>query len=268
MRLYPFEPATTPPPSDFLVRREALQAVGGFEEEFRGICQLYDDQAFLVKMYLSGSISYRARNGTGIAFILTHVTQPSQEAATNDSVRAFFFQWFESYLRRQGIGDPDIWRILASAAPAARMQLRTDGGSVAKLSYSANDPEWVRIAIERAATCTSPDIQSNRPYYALRASHHYRVQLQAKADRLRDIAIGAATAHAPWTSLGLYQRIELTQGWQSFELEFVATMDDDRARIHFDVGASEGSVELTALHVCVLPGGEPVEPSLSPIYRV
>ena len=51
-KLYPLGLATTPPLSDFQVRRQVIDAVGGFEEHFRGFLQLYDDQAFLVKIYL------------------------------------------------------------------------------------------------------------------------------------------------------------------------------------------------------------------------
>ena len=42
----------SPGPSDFMVRREALHRVGGFEESFKGQDQLYEDQAFLAKVYL------------------------------------------------------------------------------------------------------------------------------------------------------------------------------------------------------------------------
>jgi LPS sulfotransferase NodH len=40
--------------------------------------------------------------------------------------------------------------------------------------------------------------------------------------------------------------LELTQTWQSFEEAFIATASDDNVRIHFDLGASDIPVELSA----------------------
>ena len=42
----------SPCPSDILVLRTACDRIGGFEESFTGNYQLYEDQAFLTKLYL------------------------------------------------------------------------------------------------------------------------------------------------------------------------------------------------------------------------
>jgi glycosyltransferase involved in cell wall biosynthesis len=263
-RLYPFGPATTPPPSDFLVRREALEAVGGFEEDFRGVNQLYDDQAFLVKMYMSQPIFVSSEE-----WDLYRIHPDSCDAVATggghyDAIRAFFLQWFESYLLKEGIGDPDTWSTFQKAVQAAQVQLRTDGGSAARLLELPNGPGWVRVAIERAATGTSSDIQLNIPFYNLQMNHRYALHFQAKADNPRSLHFGVAAAHPPWTSLGLYQRIELTQEWQTLDLEFIATVDDDNARIHFDMGEADLSLELSAPGLRHLPSGQLVESSLLP----
>jgi glycosyltransferase involved in cell wall biosynthesis len=261
-QLYPLGPATTPPPSDFLVRRDALEAVGGFEEDFRGMYQLYDDQAFLVKMYLKASIYVSSEQ-----WDLYRIHPDSCDAATTraghyHSIRAFFLKWFESYLRKEGISDPEIWSILRKAVQEARVQLRTDGGSAAHLLHLPDERAAVRIAIEKAATGRGPDIQLNLPFYELRAHHRYTVEFQGRADSPRSLLVGAAAAHAPWMGLGLYERIELSTEWQGFELPFTATADDSNARIHFDAGESDASVEVSDLQVRHLPDGELVEPSL------
>jgi glycosyltransferase involved in cell wall biosynthesis len=263
-RLYPFGPATTPPPSDFLVRREALKAVGGFEEDFRGVNQLYDDQAFLVKMYLSQPIFVSSEE-----WDLYRIHPDSCDAVATggghyDAIRAFFLQWFESYLLKKGISDPDTWSAFQKAVQAAQIQLRTDGGSAAELVELPDEPGWVRIAIEKMATVTSSDIQLNIPFYKLQEHHRYVLRFQAKADNPRSLHFGLAEAHPPWTSLGLYQRMDLTQEWQRFEVEFVATADDDNARIHFDLGAAAFSVELSSPCLRHLSSGQLVEPSLLP----
>ena len=265
-RLYPFGPATTPPPSDFLVRRESLRGVGGFEEDFRGIYQLYDDQAFLVKMYLMGSIFVSGEEWDKYRIHPDSCDAAAARGGHYDSVRAFFLKWFESYLHQRGINDPHIWSILQNALHAARVQLRTDGGSTAQLLNPNDDPDWVRIAIERAASRTDSDIQLNRPFYELRANHRYTVHFQARADNPRSFGVGVSAAHAPWTGVGLYRQLQLNGDWQIFDLEFDATTDDDNARIHFDLGESQASVEVADVCMRLLPGGELVEPNLAPIH--
>ena len=56
--LYPLGPGGAPCPSDLLLRREVIERVGGFEEQFdvQRLYQLYEDQAFLVKLYLASPV--------------------------------------------------------------------------------------------------------------------------------------------------------------------------------------------------------------------
>ena len=46
LALYPLGKAAAPCPSDMMLRRDAVNAVGGFEEHFTGPRQMYEDQAF------------------------------------------------------------------------------------------------------------------------------------------------------------------------------------------------------------------------------
>jgi glycosyltransferase involved in cell wall biosynthesis len=264
-KLYPFGPATTPPPSDFLVSRDSLNAIGGWEEEFRGMYQLYEDQAFLVKMYLKGSIFVSSELWDWYRIHPDSCDAAIARAGHYDSIRAFFLNWFQSYLRKEGIRDPDVWRLLHEAVAAARAQLRTAGGSLARLHPMPAVPGRLRIAIDKAVTNTGSDIQLNLPFYELRARHRYSVVFRARADHPRPLQVGAALAHAPWTGVGLYQRIDLTEEWRHFELQFTATADDPNARIHFDAGESDSAIEIDFLSVRHLPDGQVVEPSLSPI---
>jgi len=48
--------APTPCPSNILVRRRVVDHVAGFEEQFHGIYQLYEDQAFLAKVCLNHAV--------------------------------------------------------------------------------------------------------------------------------------------------------------------------------------------------------------------
>jgi len=262
-QLYPFGPATTPRPSNFLVRRDALEDIGGFEEHFRGVYQLYDDQAFLVKLYLHGAIFVSSEEWDKYRIHPGSCDAAAVRGGHYDSIRGFFLKWFETYLRRQDISNPEIWSLLRSSVAAARVQLRTDGGSTARLAGSLDDPEGVQIAIEKAATGAAPDIQLNLPYYELQAGRRYALHFRGRADRPRNLGVGVAAAHAPWAGLGLYRQIELTAEWRRFEVEFAAAADEDNARIYFDAGESDPSVELTAVSLRQMPEGQPIEPSLA-----
>ncbi len=135
----------------------------------------------------------------------------------------------------------------------SKWSLRVAGGNIAKLVFPPEDPDGMRITIEKAGTKTSYDIQLNQPRLKARPNHGYRVQFRARADRLRSIFIGFAQAHEPWNNLGLYKEIALTSEWQSFQEEFTATEDDDNGRIHFDLGGSNISVELSEVVLRGLP---------------
>jgi glycosyltransferase involved in cell wall biosynthesis/peptidoglycan/xylan/chitin deacetylase (PgdA/CDA1 family) len=144
--------------------------------------------------------------------------------------------------------------------------LRVAGGNVANLVFPPNNPDMVRIAIKKDETKTSFDIQLNMLRLKIKANHHYSINFQARADSPRSIALGFAKAHEPWDGLGLYKKIELTSEWRSFQEDFTATADDENARIHFDVGESGISVDLSSISLCGLEDGKSIEPDLPAIW--
>jgi len=114
LRLLLESKASSPCPSDILVRREAVEAVGGFEgEAFAGINQLYEDQAFLAKVYLrypvyvSGQnwFLYRQHSGSCVAAAV----RGKRERA----VGLYYFDWLGKYMAAQGVADKELWRALA-----------------------------------------------------------------------------------------------------------------------------------------------------------
>jgi glycosyltransferase involved in cell wall biosynthesis len=56
--------------------------------------------------------------------------------------------------------------------------------------------------------------------------------------------------------------VELIEEWQTFEEQFVVTDDANNARLHFDVGDAEISVELASVSLCRLPDGRCIESHL------
>jgi glycosyltransferase involved in cell wall biosynthesis len=96
-------------PSGILVRREAIQRVGGFEDAFRGE---YEDQVFCAKICLhepvlaSSRCWYRYRQHPGSAVAVGHQSGQTHRA------RMVFLSWLKGYLQEQGVRDTDVWRAL------------------------------------------------------------------------------------------------------------------------------------------------------------
>jgi hypothetical protein len=144
----------------------------------------------------------------------------------------------------------------------SRWQLHVARDNKANLVFPPNDPDLVRIDIRKAETQTSSDIQLNQPHLKVKSNHHYTINFRARADQPRNIFAGFARAHDSWTGLGFFRKIGLTPEWQSFQEDFIATADDDNARIHFDVGGSGIPVEFSSVGLRSLPDGKPIEPEI------
>jgi glycosyltransferase involved in cell wall biosynthesis len=110
--LYPLGQAAAPCPSDLMVRHETALALGGFEESFTGPLQMYEDQAFLAKLYLQDVVwfdercwlDYRRHDATCSAEVV--------RSGRYDEVRKHFLEWLETYLGEH----PELWNPRVTAA--------------------------------------------------------------------------------------------------------------------------------------------------------
>jgi carbohydrate binding protein with CBM4/9 domain len=107
----------------------------------------------------------------------------------------------------------------------------------------------VRIVTTRVSTDATFDVQINVRTLPLAEGRSYSIRFQARADASRSICVGIAQGHDPWLNLGWYEEIELVPEWRYIQREFIATADEDRARVHFDVGGSPIAVELSELNL-------------------
>ena len=110
--LYPLGEGQPPCPSGIIIKKEALQRSGGFEERFSGVYQLYEDQAFLSKIY-SKEIIYIS----GEANNLYRKRGDSMSSVAGDKniykkVRLFYHAWLDEYFSKQNLINPDIKKLI------------------------------------------------------------------------------------------------------------------------------------------------------------
>jgi len=132
LALYPLGKAAAPCPSDLLLRSDLVRALGGFEEDFTGVLQLYEDQTLLAKLYQIAPvyfsdriwINYREHPGSCMATVVA--------AGRYDEVRRYFLNWLDRYL-------------LAHPAKDARVRVALD-----KALWRFRHPVWY-AALNRSA---------------------------------------------------------------------------------------------------------------------
>jgi glycosyltransferase involved in cell wall biosynthesis len=107
--------AAIPCPTNILVRRTVFEDVGEFEETFRGMYAVYEDQAFYAKVclkkvfFVSDTCWDRYRQHPDASCAV------AQRTGQEYIARQFFLNWLENYLSQQGITDTEIWRALRRA---------------------------------------------------------------------------------------------------------------------------------------------------------
>jgi glycosyltransferase involved in cell wall biosynthesis len=93
-------------PSGILVRREAFEEFGAFEDVFRGE---YEDQVFLAKLCVKAPIFvasrcwYRYRQRPDASVAVGHAT------GLTHSARRTYLDWLENYLSEEGVKDREVW---------------------------------------------------------------------------------------------------------------------------------------------------------------
>jgi glycosyltransferase involved in cell wall biosynthesis len=109
--------AAVPCPCGVLARREAVLAVGGFEESFRG---MYEDQVFYAKMglhhpvYVSDACLDRYRQHP------ESTCSVSASAGELLTWRRRYLEWLRDYLVQQQATDPGLWQALRRETWLAR----------------------------------------------------------------------------------------------------------------------------------------------------
>ena len=102
-----------PCPSGLLLRRSAFDHVGGFVEAFHpGTYQLYEDTAFLTKLYLHERVYVTDCCSDRYRCHQQSIWSRTQGTLREEQERAFYFRWLRRYLRDQEIKNPLLWKAI------------------------------------------------------------------------------------------------------------------------------------------------------------
>jgi glycosyltransferase involved in cell wall biosynthesis len=147
--LYPLGRAAAPCPSDIVLRSEVARAIGGFEEQFTGSYQLYEDQAFLAKLYLTSAIYCSSRTWLKYRLHPDSCVARVNKAGKYDEVRKYFLFWLVAYLRPRTDVDRRVQAALRRALrrhrhPGIHRVLAMAGRIRRYIRNSPEPPAWWR----------------------------------------------------------------------------------------------------------------------------
>lgn len=120
--------------SSVLIRRPAVETVGGFEESFR---TLYDEQVFYAKLWLKYPVLampdywdlYRQHPDSMCAVTTGHDHEIARQA---------YLDWLADHLHKEGCHDAAVWRVLRQQHLVARVSRRARlPGRMLRLSLKA-----------------------------------------------------------------------------------------------------------------------------------
>lgn len=97
-------------------------------------------------------------------------------------------------------------------------------------------------------------VQFNQSKLAVKKNAVYTVTFRASADRPRKVSLSVTQAHDPWKPVGLSASLALTREPRSFTFTFIATEDDDLARLSFGDMNQEGA-QFRIGNLSLKPGG-------------
>ena len=143
--LYPLSSGAAPCPSGIMIRTETARKYGGFEAHFTGKYQLYEDQGFLHKIYLSEPVyissacnnKYRQRQGS--------LMREIKEEGSYDNVRTYFLSWLQQYMAGHQIKNQKVDELIEKAFEKLRNRSTP---LISVVTPFMNEEQYIRETIE------------------------------------------------------------------------------------------------------------------------
>lgn len=273
----PLGPGNAPSMSNMMYRREIVEQIGGFEDQFR---DHYEDGAFLAKMYLGTS-----------ALITDHLwdryrqhmdsTLASTWPQHRDAARRDFFEWLEAHLSARGLQDSKTWecvqgrvwecrhpvlaslmalgqsgyresRALAARGLAAGLPLSIYARLKAWLGAARGDPAEVHLALSVASWHERHAKMMLNRGQAGAAAVHYRRALELdpkRADRwiaLADVLLDTGAKQEAVAAISRALAIKAEAGWYVLRMRallelgrFDEAIEDYRRAVEIDRDRAE-----------------------------
>jgi glycosyltransferase involved in cell wall biosynthesis len=146
--------AETPGTCSVLVRREAIERVGGFADRFRG---MYEDQVFFFKLCLdapvfveSGCWDRYRQHPDSVCATMRAAGKYDPNGKPNPALEAFL-SWLEGYFAEQGVTDRELCKALQAAVRLRRHPLLYQLVAVTRsLARTENLPQRALQILRRA----------------------------------------------------------------------------------------------------------------------
>ena len=114
LSLYPLGKGAAPCPSGIMVHRPVLRRCV-FEDLFRGILQMYEDQAFLCKVYLKETVYVSAACHNKYRQRAASLVSAVHDSGNYHKVRSYYLYWFRDYLHGQPYRYKSVEKLLRKA---------------------------------------------------------------------------------------------------------------------------------------------------------
>jgi glycosyltransferase involved in cell wall biosynthesis len=135
--------APTPCPSNILLRRRVVEDVVGFEEIFRRKYQMYEDQAFLAKIYLNTPVFVASGYWDKYRQHADSCVSVMTRAGQKYSAGLFYLKWLSRYLADRGIKNGELWQALRQKRSRYRVAAMSHWIGRAKL-HIRDMRRWLR----------------------------------------------------------------------------------------------------------------------------
>jgi len=106
------------------------------------------------------------------------------------------------------------------------------------------------------ADATEWHLQFNQGGFAVTEGQYYTLSFEASSDEPRKITAYVGQAHDPWGNLGVSREADLGDAWRKFSFGFVATANDNNARVSFSFSGDATTFNLSRIEL--RPGGQTV----------